>query len=151
MNEELQDPAGAAEVGTLGRFESIAVEKIGRRLLDVGFGADGSLLTPDAPVWTAQHLGELTSDYVDKPELGAGGFFEKLRVQLEGSSVGAIQLFAELLILQALPIINLGGTLKVKQIEDVLNMSSDPVVLPTDVRSALLAVSYTHLTLPTKA
>ncbi|WP_304106595.1 AAA family ATPase [Mycolicibacterium bacteremicum] len=144
MNEELQDPAGAAEVGTLGRFESIAVEKIGRRLLDVGFGADGSLLTPDAPVWTAQHLGELTSDYVDKPELGAGGFFEKLRVQLEGSSVGAIQLFAELLILQALPIINLGGTLKVKQIEDVLNMSSDPVVLPTDVRSALLAGGVFH-------
>ncbi len=144
MNEEFQAPTGAAEVGTFGRVESVAVERIGRRLLDVGFGADGSLLTPGTPVWSTDNLQSLTEDYVEKPELGAGKFFEKLRVQLGESSPAAIQLFAELFILQALPIINLGGTLKVKQIEDVLNMSPDPVALPADVRSALLAGGVFH-------
>lgn len=144
MSDDFQESTDAVGVGTLGRLESIAVERIGRQLLDIGLGADDSLLTPGAPVWTIHHLEELTKDYVDKPELGAGGFFEKLRVQLGGSSAAAIQLFAEVLILQALPIINLGGTLKVKQIEDVLNMSSDPVALPVDARSALLAGGVFH-------
>ena len=76
--------------------------------------------------------------------MGVGGFFEKLRIQLGGSSPAAIQLFAELLILQALPIINLGGTRKVKQIEDVLDMSQRPVTLPAEVRSALLAGGVFH-------
>lgn len=144
MSDNDQQSTGTAETGTLGRLESIAVEKIGRQLLEAGLGSDDSLLTPGVSIWTVQNLDQLTKDYVEKPELGAGGFFEKLRVQLAGSSTEAIQLFAELLILQALPIINLGGTLKVKQIEDVLNMSAAPVMLPLDVRSALLAGGVFH-------
>lgn len=126
------------EVGTFARQAAVGVEKIGRRLIDSGLGKDDSLLTPGKPVWTDANLDELTNDYVDRPDAGPGGFFEKLEHQLADSSPDAVQLFAELLILNTLPITNLSGTLKVKQVENVLNLSSSPVALPDDVEAALL-------------
>ncbi|MGH3634774.1 MAG: AAA family ATPase, partial [Mycobacterium sp.] len=87
------------EVGTFAREAAVAVEKIGRRVIDSGLGKDDSLLTPGHTVWTTVHLDELTRDYVDRPDAGPGGFFEKLKHQLADSSPAAVQLFAELLIL----------------------------------------------------
>lgn len=128
-----------SELGTMGRPASIMVEKVGRRLIDVGLGRDDSLVTPGTPIWTTSHLDELIADYVDTPDSGGGGFFETLRVRLATTSPGAIQLFAELLILQALPLINFGGKNKEKQINEVLDMSPDRVELPDDVRATILA------------
>lgn len=127
------------EVGTLGRKAAPVVEAAGRRIIDSGLGKDDSLLTPGRPIWTVANLDELTRDYVDRPDSGGGGFFEKLKHQLADSSPAAVQLFAELLILNTLPINNLGGALKVKQVNNVLGMSSAPVVLPDDIEAALLA------------
>lgn len=127
------------EVGTFAREAAVPVETIGRRIIDSCLGKDDSLLTSGQPIWTMANLDELVADYVDRPDSGSGGFFEKLNHQLADSSPAAVQLFAELLILNTLPITNLGGTLKVKQVETVLNMSSTPVSLPNDVESALLA------------
>ena len=64
MSDEHQESTDAPETGTLGRLESIAVEKIGRQLLNSGLGADDSLLTPGFAIWTIEHLDELTNDYV---------------------------------------------------------------------------------------
>ncbi|MBS9534339.1 AAA family ATPase [Mycobacterium sp. M1] len=128
-----------AEVGTFAREAAIPVETIGRRIIDSGLGKDDSLLIPGQPIWTMANLDELVREYVDRPDAGPGGFFEKLKLQLADSSPAAVQLFAELLILNTLPIINLGGTLKVKQVNNVLGMSSVPVALPDDVETALLA------------
>jgi 5-methylcytosine-specific restriction protein B len=89
-------------------------------------------------------LEQLKTEYVDKPDMGSEGFFEKLKRQLAGASPAVIQLFAELLILNVLPIINVGGELKVKQVEIVLNLSTDPVTLPDDVRAALLGGGVFH-------
>ncbi|MDQ1307650.1 MAG: 5-methylcytosine-specific restriction enzyme, partial [Actinomycetota bacterium] len=126
------------EVGTFARKASIAVEAVGRRLIEVGLGGEGSLLTPGEPVWTSANLDALERDYVDKPDTGGDGFFDKLKRQLAGASPAMVQLFAELLILNVLPIINVGGPLKVKQVRSVLDMSSEPVALPSDVEAALL-------------
>lgn len=126
------------EVGTFARKASIAVEAVGRRLIEVGLGGDGSLLTPGEPVWTSANLDALERDYVDKPDTGSDGFFDKLKRQLAGASPVMVQLFAELLILNVLPISNVGGPLKVKQVRSVLDMSSDPVTLPSEVEAALL-------------
>jgi 5-methylcytosine-specific restriction protein B len=126
------------EVGTFARKASVAVEAVGRRLIEVGFGGDGSLLTPGDPVWTSANLDALERDYVDKPDTGGDGFFDKLKRQLAGASPVMVQLFAELLILNVLPISNVGGPLKVKQVRSVLDMSGDPVTLPSDVEAALL-------------
>ncbi|UAK58608.1 AAA family ATPase [Mycolicibacterium smegmatis] len=122
----------------------MAVEAVGRQLIEVGFGSDGSLLTPGKPVWTTANLDALARDYVDKPDTGGGGFFDKLSHQLAGASPAVVQLFAELLILNVLPIINVGGPLKVKQVRSVLEMSSEPVALPSDVEAALLGGGVFH-------
>lgn len=132
------------EVGTFGQPAANAVEAVGRRLIEVGLGGDGSLLTPGEPIWTLAHLDELKRDYVDKPDMGTEGFFEKLERQLAGASPAVIQLYAELLILNVLPIENVGGVLKAKQVQSVLNLSADPVALPDEVKAALLAGGVFH-------
>lgn len=132
------------EVGTFASGAAVAVEAVGRRIIDSGLGKDDSLLTPGQPIWTMANLDELTRDYVDRPNAGPGGFFEKLQLQLADSSPAAVQLFAELLILNTLPIENLGGALKVKQVESVLKMSGDPVGLPEDVEAALAGGGVFH-------
>lgn len=132
------------EVGTFARKAAIAVEAVGRQLIEAGLGGDGSLLTPGEPIWTLAHLEELKRDYVDKPDLGSQGFFDKLKRQLDGASPAVIQLYAELLILNVLPIVNVGGELKVKQVQNVLNLSTDPVTLPDNVEAALRGGGVFH-------
>lgn len=129
----------ADEVASFGRKTAPQVEKIGRRLIESGFGHDDSLLTPGQPIWTAEHLAELKRDYVDRPDLGPDDFFEKLAQQLATSSAGAIQLFAELLIANVLPITNLGGPLKVKHVRTVLSIANPAVDVPDDVEQVLAA------------
>ena len=124
--------------GAFGRPQAASVEKVGRRLVDVGFGQSDSLLAPGHSIWTADNLAELKRDYSDRPDAGSGGFFEKLDQQLATTSSGAIQLFAELLIVNVLPIINLSGALKLKQVETVLDRCDPPVSIPDDVREAML-------------
>lgn len=132
------------QVGTFAREAAVHVEQIGRRLIDLGLGKDDSVLTPGTAIWTTANFDELTRDYVDRPDAGDSGFFEKLEVQLAATSPSAIQLFAELLILNVLPITNLGGALKVKQIRTVLDMSTEPVAIPDDVEAALFGGGVYH-------
>jgi 5-methylcytosine-specific restriction protein B len=132
------------DAGAFGRPQAAAVEKIGRRLVDVGFGQSDSLLAPGQPIWTADNLAELKRDYSDRPDAGSGGFFEKLDQQLATTSSGAIQLFAELLIVNVLPIINLSGALKLKQVETVLDRCEPSVSIPEDVKEALLGGGVYH-------
>ncbi|WP_333894660.1 McrB family protein [Mycolicibacterium gadium] len=132
------------EVGTFGREAAPRIEAIGRRLIDCGLGKDDSLLTPGEPVWSTDNLEQLKREYVDKPDMGPGDFFDKLKHQLAQTSPAATQLFAEVLILNVLPILNMGGLLKVKQIKNVLDMTSVPVAIPADVEEALLGGGVFH-------
>lgn len=125
------------EVGTFGRPAANAVEAIGQRLIQAGLANDDSLLTPGERIWSLENLGELKRDYVDKPDMGSEGFFDKLKRQLEGASPDVVQLYAELLILNVLPITNVGGEHKLMQVQKVLNFSAQPAVLPADVEAAL--------------
>jgi 5-methylcytosine-specific restriction protein B len=134
----------AGETGTFGRPQAVDVEKIGRQLIDSGLAHDDSLLTPGQPVWTREHLKELERDYVERPGSGSGGFVEKLDQQLATTSSGAVQLFAEVLILNILPIINLSGSLKLTQVQAVLNRCDPLVSIPTDVEKALLGGGVFH-------
>ncbi|MGV0741021.1 McrB family protein [Mycolicibacterium sp. XJ870] len=132
------------EMASFGRNTAPQVEEIGRRLIESGFGHDDSLLTPGHPIWTAEHLAELKRDYVDRPDMGPDDFFEKLEQQLAASSSGAIQLFAELLIVNVLPLTNLGGPLKVKHVRTVLNLTDPSVEIPADVEQVLAAGGVYH-------
>lgn len=128
----------AEETGVFGRPEAAPVEKIGPRLVESAFGQDGSLLTSGVHIWTREHLQELHHDYVNRPDIGSGGLIENLDQQLATTSSGAVQLFAELLLLNVLPIANLGGQLKVKKVQAVLDRCETPVSIPDDVEQALL-------------
>lgn len=74
------------EVGTFAREASPRVEAVGRRLIDCGLGRDDSLLTPGEPVWSVDNLEQLKREYVDKPDMGPGDFFDKLKHQLAETS-----------------------------------------------------------------
>lgn len=132
------------EVGTFAREAAPRIEAVGRQLIDCGLGKDDSLLTPGQPIWSTDNLDQLKREYVDKPDMGPGDFFDKLKHQLAQTSPAATQLFAEVLILNVLPILNMGGLLKVKQIKNVLDMSSLPVAIPADVEEALLGGGVFH-------
>lgn len=129
---------------SFGRKTAPQVEQIGRQLIKSGFRRDDSLLTPGHSIWTAEHLAELKRDYVDRPDMGPDDFFEKLEQQLATSSAGAIQLFAELLIVNILPLINLGGPLKVKHVKTVLGLANPPVVIPDAVEQVLAGGGVYH-------
>ena len=133
-----------SEVGTFAREAAPRIEAVGRRLIDCGLGKDDSLLTPGQPVWSIDNLEQLKREYVDKPDMGPGDFFDKLKHQLAETSPAATQLFAEVLILNVLPILNMGGLLNVKQIKNVLDMSSLPVAIPAHVEEALLGGGVFH-------
>ncbi|MGV0636263.1 AAA family ATPase [Mycolicibacillus trivialis] len=120
------------------------LERVGRRIIDAGFGKDDSVLTPGRPIWTAANLDELTRAYIDRPDPSHDGFFVKLQRQLADVPPDAVQLFAELLILNTLPLTNVSGALKVKQIRSVLDMSSTPVGIPADIEAVLEGAGVFH-------
>lgn len=124
---------------TLNRPAAPAVEAVGHRLVHDCLGAGGSLLTPGIPVWTDRNLTELHEYFVQRPDLSAKSFFEKLDGQIGSRSHGAIQLFAEIFILNVLPITNVSGPKKVEQTKSILRIGGDSVELPEDVLDALMS------------
>ncbi|MEU4836855.1 McrB family protein [Nocardia testacea] len=136
----MTDPISAS----LGRPSGVAVATLGRRIVEECLGASGSILTPSHPVWTRNNLAELRRDFVDRPDAGAGSFFDKLEKQLANTPPPAVQLFAELLLLNLLPIQNLRGETKVEQLQTVLEMSDEPVSIPADIVETLRAGGVYH-------
>src|SRR4051794_23762730 len=53
------------------------VYDVAARFVESCLRRDDSLFTPGRPIWTLQHLDELDALYVQRPELGEGGFEEK--------------------------------------------------------------------------
>lgn len=129
---------------SMNRPSAITVEHLGRRLAEVGLGQGDSLLTPGKRIWTKENLAELERDYVARPDLGERNFFDKLASQLSATSAGAVQLFAELFIMNVLPIVNLGGPLKVQQLKTILKISDHPADIPDDVTTALMKGGVYH-------
>ncbi|NMN99774.1 AAA domain-containing protein [Gordonia sp. TBRC 11910] len=95
-------------------------------------------------IWTEDNLAELNRDFVQRPDIGGGTFFDKLAGQLADSSPDAIQLFAELYTMNVLPIVNLSGPLKIEQANTILALSERPVHLPADVEHALSSGGVYH-------
>jgi 5-methylcytosine-specific restriction protein B len=121
-----------------GRPGSGPVEKAAREVLDTGLRHGGSAFTPDRAIWTTEAADELDRAYVQRPEVGGGGnFLQKLRAQLHGADPAAIQLAAELLYLNAVPLSNVSGQAKRSRINGVLSWLPEPVEIPPGLDSAL--------------
>lgn len=69
---------------------------IGRQWVQRCLVGDGSMLGA-APISDADNFDALDRFFVQRPDAGAGSFYEKLEAQLEGAPPGAIKLMAELL------------------------------------------------------
>ncbi|WP_280437999.1 McrB family protein [Nocardia carnea] len=117
---------------------------LGRHMVEECLGAGGSILTPSHPVWSRDNLAELRRDFVDRPDAGAGSFFDKLSKQLASTSSPAVQLFAELLLLNLLPIQNLRGDTKIDQLHAVLAMSDMQVSIPAEIAETLRGGGVYH-------
>lgn len=95
------------------------------------------MLTPGRPIWSRAHFAELKERYVDRPDTDPHKrFFDKLVEQFQDASDGAIQLFAELLLTNVLPLSNYLGKTKVSHIRQVLDMMEHPVAVPDEVVAA---------------
>ncbi|CAG7641729.1 AAA domain-containing protein [Rhodococcus opacus] len=124
-------------VATLGREGAPAVEELAHRIIETGLHGGGSVLTPGRAIWTWENLEALKRDYVDKPDMGSSGFFDKLDQQLVATPSDAVQLFAEIFLLNLLPLDDYTPGKKRELITHVLARCSPPVPIPPDVEAAL--------------
>ncbi|WP_433827721.1 McrB family protein [Actinoplanes sp. CA-015351] len=112
------------------------VRKVGRELLELGLLQGRSLFTPDRRVWNAETTAELHCHYNERPDASKDQFLAKLRRQLDGAPDNAIQLAAELLTLQGLPLLNLTAATLHGRVVEVLSWMREPVSIPEHVRAA---------------
>jgi 5-methylcytosine-specific restriction enzyme B len=98
---------------------------------------DGSLFTPGQPVWTLAHADQLYTHYVMAPDESKAGFLEKLEQQLSHCTPGAVQLAAELLYVNVLPLADQKPATKKKLVQQVLGWARRDAVLPEQIEQTL--------------
>lgn len=82
-----------------------------------------SLLIDNQALWTIEHFKVLTEKYVNQPDLGEGGFYDKLASQLAGCQPLDVALMAEIFWIVQLGPTNLRAPTKAKTIERIWNMN----------------------------
>lgn len=120
----------------MGRPNAPQVEKVAAQIFNSCLADNGSVLTPDKTIWSSDNLAELHTVYVAAPDVSAKSFSDKLKIQLATASPAARQLFAELYVLNILPVTNFLPSTKVSVIEEVLAPLQPPVTLTSEVIDA---------------
>ena len=117
---------------TFGRPHAQRIERLGRRIFKQCIASDGSLLTPDAAIWTAENLAEAHRRVVDSPARTRGTFAARLDAALDGASDDVRQLLAEICIVHQLPLSQATAkpVSKVRLIEEVLRPIPSLAVTP---------------------
>ena len=105
-----------------------------QRWVNCALRSDDSLFTPGKSIWTGKLLGELHTRVLNRPEVGDGNFWEKLRSQLGDSPPEAYQLMGEVLYLHYLPLYIKPET-KEALVNRVLGWSPNPVAIPAEIRA----------------
>jgi hypothetical protein len=109
-----------------------ALYEAAQRFVERCLARDGSLFTPDEPVWTLGVVNEAAARLLvdDTRKLG---YMEKLKDQVEGLSARAVQFTAEILFIELLPIGDTGAAKKREVVEEILGWMPEPVALPPDL------------------
>ena len=95
-----------------------AAEKFKQRcLLD-----QGSLFLDGQTLWTAEHFQALIDNYVKQPDIGEGGFYDKLKGQLAGCQAIDVALMAEVFWIVNLGPTNLLAPAKLDRIKLIWNL-----------------------------
>ena len=110
-----------------------------QKWVDCALRKDDSLFTPGKPIWTRELLGKLRECYLNQPHVGEGGFYDKLRQQLEGSLPEVYQLMAEALYAQFLIIWKegMGQEAKKSGVEQVLSWGAPIATIAKDMIDGL--------------
>ena len=82
-----------------------------------------SLLLDNQPLWTVEHFQALIENYVNQPDLGEGGFYDKLASQLATCQPLDVALMAEIFWIVQLGPHNLRAPTKIKTMERIWNMN----------------------------
>lgn len=111
------------------------VTAVAARLLECA-RSGGSVLT-DHEVWTDENIEILVERFVKRPDVSGDDFFTKLDGQLEGVTDDVRLLFAEIFLLQMLPLMLFRPVTKVANIERVLRDANGEYEIPANVLEAL--------------
>lgn len=98
---------------------------------------ESSAFAPGSSIWTLEHAQELLKDFNGQPDVSAASFFDKLGQQLSSTSPGAIQLFAELICLDVLPLSDYKGPTKRNLMATTLELGQLNLTLPAVIDAAL--------------
>lgn len=102
-----------------------------------------SLFLDDQTLWTAEHFQALIDNYVKQPDVGDGGFYDKLASQLATCQALDVALMAEVFWIVQLGPTNLRAPTKAKTLERIWNMKptapfpANSLFLATPVLSGL--------------
>lgn len=113
-----------------------AVRQVGRELIEQGLLHGRSLFTPERAIWTLETARDLHRHYNEQVDTGTDPFMTKLQRQLGSAPDDAIQLAAELLTLQGLPLVNLTAATLRQRITTVLGWMRNSVAIPEHVLAA---------------
>ncbi len=111
------------------------VSREAERLLECA-RAGGSVLT-DHDVWTDENVELLMERFAKQPDVSGKDFFSKLDLQLDGVSDDVRVLFAEIFLLQILPLAQYLPATKVGYIERVLRDAAGEYEIPDEITEAL--------------
>lgn len=110
------------------------VKREAARLLSIA-RSGGSILT-DHDVWTDSNIETLIERFVKQPDVSGASFFTKLDAQLAGVDDDVRVLFAEIFLLQMLPIVQFRKATKVINIELVLKDARGHIEIPPEILEA---------------
>lgn len=111
------------------------VTTLAQRMLRIA--RDGGSVLTDHDVWTDANIDELVERFVKRPDVSGDGFFTKLDGQLEGASDDVRLLFAEMFLLQMLPLAQFLKSTKISHIQRVLRDAQREYDIPQEVDEAL--------------
>jgi 5-methylcytosine-specific restriction protein B len=80
-----------------------------------------SLFVPGQSIWTQQHFQNLITHFVNQPNPGGGGFYQKLELQLSTCTALDVALMTEVFWIVQLPATNLRSPKKLKRLEGIWN------------------------------
>lgn len=125
---ETAPPEGVATVGDESAVRAVAREILERRGAVSLFG--------DVESMTVENTNVLMERFVGQPNFSGGRFFPKLATQLSGVDDGVILQFAEIFLLQMLPLSGILPSTKVENIQKVLNLAEGTYEIPKRVIEA---------------
>ncbi|MGA5541277.1 McrB family protein [Mycobacterium sp. NPDC051198] len=128
---------GTMAYSGMGREGAPFVETLGPRIINDAIIRGRSALSPHEQVWTVAAAQELIAVYVESPDLSSDSFDNKLRKQVSTTSREARLLFADLILLNLLPLGDYGAVRKRELIRLPIEELDPPVSIPADIDTAL--------------